>query len=239
MGLFADKFRGFAFKSLNPFCEKLLEDYFSKMLHPKMKFQLKAQEEAASYIAAKMPEALHFDKLAQLHEYAMSKVTTSGLFLEFGVGTGSSINQFASLTKNTVHGFDSFEGLPEDWNGRHESKGAYSTKGQLPKVRKNVTLHKGWFTDTLPDFLKTHEGALAFLHLDADLYSSTIFALEQLISRIQPGTIIVFDEYFNYATWKEHEYKAFQEVVEKYKIRYTYLGFGYQQVVVRVESINV
>jgi hypothetical protein len=53
-----------------------------------------------------------------------------------------------------------------------------------------------------------------------------------------PGTIILFDEYFNYPNWEVHEYKAFQEFVTKYGVKYRYLAFARQQVAVRIESIG-
>ena len=41
--------------------------------------------------------------------------------------------------------------------------------------------------------------------------------------RLQPGSIIVFDEYFNYANWERHEFKAWQEFVTKYGVNHEYL----------------
>jgi tetratricopeptide (TPR) repeat protein len=71
-----------------------------------------------------------------------------GLVLEFGVRFGASIRQIAALVDQKVHGFDSFQGLPESWHS--EAKGTYSTKGFIPSVPQNVTLHDGWFEETLP-----------------------------------------------------------------------------------------
>jgi hypothetical protein len=57
------------------------------------------------------------------------------------------------------------------------------------------------------------------------LYSSTKTIFDELADRFVPGTVIVFDEYFNYPNWQQHEYKAFQEFVAKHGITYQYLGF--------------
>lgn len=84
-----------------------------------------------------------------------------------------------------VYGFDSFEGLPEPWYGKY-GKGAFARVGLL-EVPDNVTLVKGWFDDTLHGFLAEHPGPLAFLHVDCDLYSSTIYAFDQLQDRVVPG----------------------------------------------------
>jgi hypothetical protein len=57
-----------------------------------------------------------------------------------------------------------------------------------------------------------------------------------LRDRLQPGTLIVFDEYFNYPNWERHEFKAWQEFVARHKITYEYLAFARQQVAVRILS---
>ena len=111
------------------------------------------------------------------------------------------LNFIASLLPGQIHGFDSFEGLPEDWRQGHE-KGTFAV-GHLPRVRPNVRLYKGWFEDTLPAFREQYPGPVAFLHLDADLYSSTKTVLDILGEGIVPGTVIAFDEFFNYPGWRK------------------------------------
>lgn len=157
-----------------------------------------------------------------------------GTVLEFGVRSGTSVRQIAALVDQEVHGFDSFEGLPETW---HENpQGLYSTDGELPKVPENVILHKGWFEDTLPKFLEDFSGPVRFLNIDCDLYSSTKTVLEYLSEHICRGTVIVFDEYIGNKHWCEDEFKAFQEAVSKFNWNYEYLCFSFftKQVAVRI-----
>jgi tetratricopeptide (TPR) repeat protein len=158
----------------------------------------------------------------------------AGLVLEFGVRFGTTIRQIAGLVEQQVHGFDSFEGLPEAWH--HEQKGSYTTKGVMPRVPDNVQLHKGWFEDTLPEFVKTHKEPVRFMNIDCDLYSATKTILDTLAAQIVPGTVIVFDEYIGNEHWRKDEYKAFQEAVSAYGWRYEYLAFSLftKQVVVRI-----
>jgi tetratricopeptide (TPR) repeat protein len=158
----------------------------------------------------------------------------SGLVLEFGVRFGTTIRQIAGLVEQQIHGFDSFEGLPEAWH--HEQKGSYTTKGVMPRVPDNVLLHKGWFEDTLPEFVKTHKEPVRFMNIDCDLYSATKTILDALAAQIVPGTVIVFDEYIGNEHWRKDEYKAFQEAVGTYDWRYEYLAFSLftKQVVVRI-----
>jgi tetratricopeptide (TPR) repeat protein len=117
-----------------------------------------------------------------------------GLVLEFGVLFGTTIRHLSAIARQDVHGFDSFQGLPEAWHNR--PKGEYSTHGKLPEVSENVHLHVGFFGESLPPFLKKHTDPIRFLHVDCDLFSSTKTILSLLRSRIVPGTIIVFDEFF-------------------------------------------
>jgi hypothetical protein len=89
-----------------------------------------------------------------------------------------------------------------------------------------VQLHKGWFDQTLPGFLTRNPGPVSFINVDCDAYESTNYLLNQLADRIVPGTVIMFDEYYNYPNWREHEYKAWQEFVAARKITYRYAGFS-------------
>jgi predicted O-methyltransferase YrrM len=154
--------------------------------------------------------------------------------LEFGVRHGTSIRQLASLTSKPIYGFDSFEGLPEDWH--QESKEVYSTKGKIPKVPPHVTLIPGWFEETLPVFLEKREEDVAFINIDCDIYSSTKTVLNLLSPRIKKGTIIVFDEYIGNLHWEEDEHKAFMESVTQYQWKYEYLFYSpyTKQVVVQI-----
>lgn len=123
-----------------------------------------------------------------------------------------------------MHGFDSFQGLPEAWG--KNPRGAYSTGGELPAVPDNVRLHAGWYVDTLPRFVADHDGPVRFLHVDCDLYSSTKTVFDTLAERIVPGTVIVFDEYFCTARWREDEHRALQEAVERNSWSHRYLAFN-------------
>ena len=150
------------------------------------------------------------------------KITVDGLIMEFGVAGGSTIKKIANGFPNkTVYGFDSFEGLPEQWRNHYE-KGHFAC--DVPEVPYNVTLVKGWFEDTLPIFLEEHEGAAAFIHIDCDLYSSTKTVFDNLKYRIVDGTIILFDEIISYDGYEEHEFKAFNEYLKQNDMRYECIG---------------
>ena len=167
-------------------------------------------------------------------ELATQAAKVKGSVLEFGVRHANSTRQLAALAKQDVHGFDSFEGIPEDWHD--EGKGSYSTRGHIPKVPSNIHLHAGWFDATLPKFLETNTKQARLINIDCDIYSSTKTVLDLLASRIVKGTVIIFDEYIGNQHWREDEYKAFQEAVKAYGWKYEYLAFSFftKQVVVRI-----
>ena len=102
--------------------------------------------------------------------------------MNFGVYSGTTINFIASKVHSQVHGFDSFEGLPEQWG--NVPAGKFTREGDLPEVLDNVELHVGWFDQTLPGFVDQHPQDAAFIHVDADLYSSTRTILTCLQKRI-------------------------------------------------------
>ncbi|MDR3508477.1 MAG: TylF/MycF/NovP-related O-methyltransferase [Caulobacteraceae bacterium] len=171
----------------------------------------------------------------ELLDFAIGKAPAEGLVLEFGVFSGSTVNQIADrLPDKTIFGFDSFEGLPEDWTPGAPT-GHFKRK-DLPAVGENVELVVGYFDAVLPRFLSTHADPVAFIHIDCDLYFSTQTVLSQLRDRIISGTVIVFDEYFNYPEWRFHEFRAFQEFVSQGRIKYEYIGLApnFEQVAVRI-----
>ena len=136
-----------------------------------------------------------------------------GLVMEFGVATGYTLNHIAEkFSDRTVYGFDWFNGLPEDWRADHR-KGHFACAA--PEVRSNAELVVGLFNDTLPKFMAEHPGeAASFIHLDADLYSSTVTIFNNIEDRIVKGTILLFDELEYPGDYREHEYKAFKEFLE-------------------------
>jgi hypothetical protein len=201
-----------------------------------------ASEESARYVLEHMRAVPNFDTDYDLHKWVTTtqlddELLSRGWVLEFGVATGRTLNQFAHWLPNKfVYGFDGFEGLPEDWTSRMR-KGFFA-RSALPKVRSNCELVVGWFDQTLPGFKtnKIKNGPIALLHVDCDLYSSTVTILNNLKDNIVPGTVIVFDEYMNYPGWQRDEFRAWQEHCKKYGVKYEYIGrvSRHQKVAVRV-----
>lgn len=192
-------------------------------------------QECARYAESKMQTALQFNRRKDLLDHALGLAEKAGIIAEFGVWKGRSVNHIArTIRPSVVVGFDSFEGLREDWSGWDLAKGAFDLGGRLPAVRENVRLVKGWFDKTLPGFLAENPSSFSFVHVDCDTYEAAKTVLDLIGPRIRAGTVLVFDEYFGFRGWRIGEYRAWQEFVLQHGVEYQYLAFSEQSVSVRV-----
>jgi ABC-type polysaccharide/polyol phosphate transport system ATPase subunit/peptidoglycan/LPS O-acetylase OafA/YrhL len=198
-----------------------------------------AAADTARLVREVMPEARRFDDPIATLKYGLALAAgQDGMALEFGVWSGRTLRVITEgRDGKNVFGFDSFEGLPEDWRDGFPA-GTFAMD-QPPEVL-GAELVTGLFAETLPAFLHDHPEPVAFLHIDADLYSSARTVLEHAGPRLRPGSVVVFDEYFNYPGWREHEYRAWQEYVAETGIGYRYEAYtrGNEQVVVRVTEVG-
>lgn len=156
-------------------------------------------------------------------------------YLEFGVAKGDSFKWWMEHIKNekaSFYGFDTFTGLPEDWGPF--KKGDMSNGNEPPQINDSRhQFYQGVFQDTLYGFLKTYSGTKRkVIHLDADLYSATLFVLTSMNSYLKKGDILLFDE-FNVPL---HEFKAFSEWANSFYIKYEVLGEvnNYYQVAMKI-----
>jgi hypothetical protein len=197
----------------------------------------RAAASSADYIEAHLGDAMLFPTREQLWDHALGKAGPELLYAEFGVFDGHSINHMAQRLAArglTIHGFDSFEGLKEDWHGTWHAAGDFDLGGKMPKVQSNVRLVKGWFDATVPGFLEEHPGPFAFIHFDADTYEATQQLLSLLKGRIVSGTVIVFDEYLGFPNWRNCEFLAWAEFVKAAGLNYRYLAFSNSQAALQV-----
>lgn len=204
--------------------------------HPQTTLRHQAHQETVAFITQNCPRAVSCRTPKQLIDIALNRVNVVGYYLEFGVFKGGSISYIAKKYKNkVVYGFDCFTGLPETWV--HHDVDAFSLEGKLPKVPANVHLVKGYFDETLPEWLEKHPEKAAFVHVDCDLFSSTKTVLDCLADRLQPGTILLFDDYFNFPSWQLDGHLAFKEFVEEKKITFSYIGYSYKELAIRIDTV--
>ena len=155
--------------------------------------------------------------------------------IEFGVADGYSFTKLLYAVhylkmedRIRVHGFDSFEGLPDKTTSADHSlvigggwsegqyKGRYDNLMNYCRGKyKNFKLHKGLFNETITDdFLETlTEQAPILIWVDCDYYSSTKEIFERIIPYIPSGCVIYFDDiYFNYSSRFTGEMKVVWEI---------------------------
>lgn len=152
-------------------------------------------------------------------------------YLEFGVYRGRTMRIWTQLNthpESRFFGFDSFEGLPENWSfavGGGMKAGAFSLDGKAPQFDDpRVTLVKGLFQASLPGFIRDYKPAKnVVVHLDADLYTSTLFCLAEL-NHLLKNPVVIFDEFDNLP----HEYLAFRDYTAAYRRNYSFIArFGF------------
>lgn len=230
------------FKPVRYIKNQLIEALNSQSLNqnsvPELLLQ-KSLRESAEFADTNMKEAMMFFDHAGIWNYCCTKIKQSkleGHLLEFGVFQGNSINFISQRCPDfKFYGFDSFEGLKEDWKGWSLTKGAFDLKGKMPAVNSNVKLVKGWFDETIPTFIKENKiESLKWLHIDSDTYDAAKTIFDNLKQFIKPGTLILFDEFFGYRGWEIGEFKAFNEFIAETSSRYNYLAFSKCQVLVEI-----
>jgi len=167
----------------------------------------------------KLP-SLYFHRWA-FYDAIIEQSVRSRPFYEFGVWGGASF-KYLIRTFGKGYGFDSFTGLPEDWhvgNGKYERAGAYSSNGEIPKIEGGEFI-VGKFENTLPIFFAKPRPLASVVNFDADLYSSTICALNQSKSVMDKDTVLVFDELIGHECWEDGEFKALNDFVFENKLTY-------------------
>jgi O-methyltransferase len=144
-------------------------------------------------------------------------------YFEFGVSSGSSFRWWLAHNKNErskFFGFDTFEGLPEAF-GPYGKGSMAATLESINVTDPRASFYKGLFQDTLVHFLDQYKGSnRKLIHMDADLFSSTIFVFSQLYRFLNDGDIILFDEF----AVPTHEFQAFKIFTESFYVDYEVVG---------------
>ncbi len=184
-----------------------------------------------------LPE-LHFGKW-YFFDAVINKSIPSRPFYEFGVWRASSFRYLINTYKKG-YGFDTFTGLPEDWDvvSHIEKKGNYSSDGNVPKIKGGEFI-VGKFEDTLPVFFSKKRPLASLINFDADLYSSTICALNFSKDVIDENTILVFDEFLMNDSWEQDEFKALNEFCSINHCEFKVIAISFFTKQVAVKLINI
>ncbi len=183
----------------------------------------------------------HADRM-KLYEFVSKKYELKEKqisYLEFGVGFGHSLRWWSeqNASSNTKFwAFDTFEGLPEKYG--HLEIGHFSLGGNFPNIDDSrISFEKGLFQDTLLQSVhKIDFSGQTVIHLDADLYTSTLFAFAILYPYLKKGDIIIFDEF----VVPREEYRAFEDITKSFYIKLKPIGAinNYLQFAFEIEDIK-
>ena len=143
----------------------------------------------------------------------------AGNFVETGVWRGGSVLLMAILLElnaeplsRKVYAFDSFGGLPPQDQRKETELEKHSTLDWTPGsyaatqndfeenmrrvgILRRVVPVVGWFDQTINEAKAKEIGPIAILRLDGDLYESTIIPLTYFYANVEPGGIIIIDDY--------------------------------------------
>lgn len=179
--------------------------------------QKEAMADSVNYIKNIRYDFMVFDSKTQVFEILKNRLK-AGCILEFGVDEGVSLNRLAGIfPEKTVHGFDSFEGLPRDWM---TVKTKFSNV--VPSVKMNVRLYKGWFEKTIPEFKKSNFESISFFNIDCDIYESAKTVFDLLGD--QMTDYVYLDDYFVRLNWQNNIFKAFNEFIRSSGKNYKYIA---------------
>jgi len=169
-----------------------------------------------------------------LFKDSISLVDKTRPFYEFGVWRGISFKYLLNIFKKGF-GFDTFTGIPEDWYNK--KAGTYSAFGKVPKLKGGKFI-VGKFDDTLPNFFSKKRPLASIINFDADLYSSTLCALNYSNKVIDRETILIFDEFVTSKYWENDEYKALNEFCDNFNYKYEVIAVSFYSKQVAIKLIS-
>jgi hypothetical protein len=186
--------------------------------------QLRAATSSVEWLHRNADRAPTYDRRNEMLEALFPLVPVEGDLAEFGVLTGSmTVFIRPRFADRRYHAFDSWRGVPEAMSLRRK-KFAFDLGGAVPKLPPDTTIHTGWFHETIPKWREQFDAPIAFAYIDCDLYESVCAVLEGLTDRIRPGTLLVFDSWYNFPNWEEHSPKASEEWMQRHGIRMEPIG---------------
>lgn len=167
---------------------------------------------------------------------AVAEVGLDGDWVEFGVWQGDTARLLLDYlpAESELVLLDSFDGLPEDWLPGFPA-GTFAVDVPPAFSDERVRIVRGLFADTADAALRGRD--LALIHIDCDLYSSTVDALRS-VGRLRAGTVILFDEYVHRigGVTDDGEHRALTEWAADTGHTFAYLWrTDHTQVAIRIE----
>jgi Flp pilus assembly protein TadD len=211
--------------------------HFDKLMLSEFKQHSYMRSFSWTFSLPNLPE-LYFNRWS-FFDAIVKQSITSRPFYEFGVWRGAAFKYLIKSFKKG-YGFDTFTGLPEEWAVGHgnEKAGNYSSDGNIPNIKGGEFI-AGKFEDTLPIFYSVHRPLASVINFDADLYSSTLCALNYSKSVMDKHTVLIFDEFIINESWEQDEFKALNEFasINNYTYEVVAISFFTKQVAVKLIGI--
>jgi len=205
---------------------------FGRILDTALKdLRIAAQMQAAStsvdWLYAHADRVPAYRNRPELLEAVLPLIPANGDLAEFGVFKGA-VTWFVRprFPDRTYHAFDSWQGVPESM-GLAVDKFGFSLDGRVPDLPPATTIHTGWFEDTLPKWRAQCDASIAFAYIDCDLYESVRTVLEAIADRLRPGSIVIFDDWFNFPNWQAHSFRAAHEWTERHGLTLEPIGLTF------------
>jgi O-methyltransferase len=188
--------------------------------------RLNANVDFQAFDRAARTQARRFSEKAALYRWLNEYLHQEPIdYLEFGVAAGDSIRAWSGLNlhpDSRFVGFDTFEGLPEDWT-KDKPAGTFACSGRIPELADpRVEFVQGLFQSTLYGFLDRFVPQRRLVvHIDCDIYSGALFCLAALDRIMAPNSVLLFDEFYDV----QHEFAAFQDYVRSFYRETRLLGY--------------
>jgi hypothetical protein len=187
--------------------------------------QIRAAISSAEWLHKNADHAPTYSRRVEMLEALFPLIPAEGDLAEFGVFTGA-VTRFVRprFMDRRYHAFDSWRGVPEEMS-LSVAKFSFDLNGVVPELPPETTIHAGWFDETIPKWREQFETPLAFAYIDCDLYESVKTVLEGITDRIRPGTILAYDDWYNFTNWEAHSPRATQEWAQRHAIEMEPIGF--------------
>lgn len=160
-------------------------------------------------------DQIDYDELSVVMREAEKQIIggATGAFVELGCYTGTTslfLMRLLQATKapNQLHVYDSFDGLPPKVPADSSPAGEQFIAGELKATKQQLikhfkqaglplpAIHKGWFEQLTPSDMPS---SISFAFLDGDFYTSIASSLDVVTPLLQPGAVILIDDYANEA----------------------------------------
>jgi hypothetical protein len=188
--------------------------------------QIAASSSSVRWLHRHADDATLYELRTGVIDHALQNLAVGGDILEFGVFQGAVTRYiFPRAANRQYHAFDSFRGVPKAMSltvARH----SFSLDGLVPDLPGGVIVHDGWFSDTLPVYRRNYMAPVALAYIDCDLYESVETVLAKIQDRLVPGSILIFDDWYNFPNWERHSYRALKEAESRTKWQFVPMAFS-------------